>query len=102
MPFPWQERFRTLTSSYYRGCHGIILVFDVTDRASFEHLRQWLDEFELYATSAHAAKLLVGNKIDLEAREVTHQEAQSFAREQVNGCNVFRTCGGGRSSSVSS
>lgn len=54
-----QERFRTLTSSYYRGCHGIILVFDVNDRSSFEHLRQWLEEFELYATTAHAAKLLV-------------------------------------------
>ena len=54
-----QERFRTLTSSYYRGCHGIILVFDVTDRSSFEHVRMWLDEIELYATSAHAAKLLV-------------------------------------------
>jgi len=45
-----QERFRTLTSSYYRGCHGIILVFDVNDRPSFEHLRTWLDEFELCAT----------------------------------------------------
>lgn len=78
-----QERFRTLTSSYYRGCHGIILVFDVNDRASFEHLRNWLDEFELYATTAHAAKLLVGNKIDLEAREVTQEEAQAFARQQA-------------------
>jgi small GTP-binding protein len=129
-----QERFRTLTSSYYRGCHGIILVFDVNDRSSFEHLRQWLEEFELYATTAHAAKLLVrcppdtsrsaaaalrlpaagrsvsvcrapalvatptslippgpssllcpqvGNKIDLEAREVTHAEAQAFARQQA-------------------
>ena len=32
---PSQERFRTLTSSYYRGCHGIILVFDVNERATF-------------------------------------------------------------------
>ncbi|EOD09575.1 Rab18, rab family GTPase [Emiliania huxleyi CCMP1516] len=78
-----QERFRTLTSSYYRGCHGIILVFDVNDRPSFEHLRTWLDEFELYATSAAAAKLLVGNKVDLDAREVTVEEAQAFARQQA-------------------
>ena len=78
-----QERFRTLTSSYYRGCHGIILVFDVNERASFDNLKQWLDELELYSTTAHSSKLLVGNKIDLEDRQVTEQEATDFARQQA-------------------
>ena len=78
-----QERFRTLTSSYYRGCHGIILVFDVNDRESFAHLQTWLEEFELYATMQHGAKLLVGNKIDLKAREVSVEEATAFARKQA-------------------
>ena len=78
-----QERFRTLTSSYYRGCHGIILVFDVNERSSFDNLKQWLDELELYSTTAHSSKLLVGNKIDLEDRQVTEQEATDFARQQA-------------------
>ena len=78
-----QERFRTLTSSYYRGCHGIILVFDVNERETFSHLQQWLEELELYTTNANAAKLLVGNKIDLKRREVTPEEATSFARKQA-------------------
>ena len=78
-----QERFRTLTSSYYRGCHGIILVFDVNERETFLHLPQWLEELELYTTNQHAAKLLVGNKIDLKQREVSHEEATAFARKQA-------------------
>ena len=77
-----QERFRTLTSSYYRGCHGIILVYDVNERSSFDSLRRWLDELELYSTTQHFAKLLVGNKIDIQRREVTHEEALTFARLQ--------------------
>ena len=56
--FQWdtagQERFRTLTSSYYRGtftflpsgAQGIIIVYDVTDRESFDNVRQWMHEIE--------------------------------------------------------
>ena len=36
-----QERFRALTTSYYRGAHGVIVVYDVTEQASFDHLEQW-------------------------------------------------------------
>lgn len=78
-----QERFRTLTSSYYRGCHGIILVFDVNERETFSNLQRWLEELELYTTTQYAAKLLVGNKIDLQQREVSVEEAQAFARKQA-------------------
>ena len=77
-----QERFRTLTSSYYRGCHGIIVVFDVNERETFENLQRWLDELELYTTTKYASKLLVGNKIDLQDRQVSVAEAQAFARKQ--------------------
>ena len=39
-----QERFRTIAASYYRGAHGIIIAFDVTDRESFKNVRQWMQE----------------------------------------------------------
>ena len=38
------ERFRTITTSYYRGAHGIAIVFDLSDRETFEHVEKWLEE----------------------------------------------------------
>lgn len=76
-----QERFRTLTSSYYRGAHGIILVYDVTSRSSFENLKEWLSEIDVYSTNEDAVKMLVGNKKDMEAeRVVSTEEGKEFAR----------------------
>jgi len=60
-----QERFRTLTASYYRGAQGIIIVYDVTDRDSFENVRNWIQEIEKYSKS-NVCKVLVGNKCDQE------------------------------------
>ena len=41
-----QDRFRTITSTYYKGAHGIIIVYDVTDRESFESLKFWMQEID--------------------------------------------------------
>ncbi|EFC48783.1 rab family small GTPase, partial [Naegleria gruberi] len=76
-----QERFRTLTSSYYRNAHGIILVYDVTREETFNNIKNWLKECDLYSTFEECVKLLIGNKIDLkEERKVSLQDAQNFAK----------------------
>jgi len=76
-----QERFRTITSSYYRGAHGIIIVYDITDKESFDNVRQWLFEIDRYA-SENVCKLLVGNKSDLtNKRAVEYEQAKTFADE---------------------
>lgn len=55
-------------SSYYRGAHAVILVYDVTNRGSFSHIAQrWLEQVELYCTrgAEHCVLMLLGNKVDL-------------------------------------
>ncbi|XP_051555666.1 ras-related protein Rab-18-B isoform X2 [Myxocyprinus asiaticus] len=76
-----QERFRTLTPSYYRGAQGVILVYDVTKRDTFTKLENWLNELETYCTRNDLVKMLVGNKIDKDNREVDRNEGLKFARK---------------------
>lgn len=76
-----QERFRTLTPSYYRGAQGVILVYDVTRRDTFVKLDNWLNELETYCTRNDLVKMLVGNKIDKDNREVDRNEGLKFARK---------------------
>jgi Ras-related protein Rab-1A len=73
-----QERFKTITSSYYKYSHGIILVYDVTDKKSFENIPYWMKEIDRYAPSS--IRILVGNKCDLiDKRIVSVSEAQELA-----------------------
>jgi Ras-related protein Rab-1A len=74
-----QERFRTITASYYRGSNGIIIVYDVTNRDSFDHITYWMKEIERLA-APDVVKILVGNKCDLvEKRVVSAEEGQAVA-----------------------
>jgi Ras-related protein Rab-8A len=76
-----QERFRTITTSYFRGAQGIILVYDVTDRRSFESIRNWISQIQQHA-DMHVNKLLVGNKCDmLDEKVVSTEEGQKLAKE---------------------
>ena len=74
------ERFRTIVHSFYRGCSGMIFVFDVTNRESFERLHNWHNNTQK-SLNKLCQKLLIGNKIDLASidRKVTQEEARDFA-----------------------
>ena len=74
-----QERFRTITTSYYKGAHAIVIVFDITDKDSFEHVKIWMQDIDKFAKQG-VMRILVGNKCDLEhQRAVTKNEGNEMA-----------------------
>jgi len=74
-----QERFKNIIASYYRGAHGILLIYDVTDKESFKNLSNWLIEIEKNA-SKNVLKVLIGNKTDLEEKRIiTYNQGKEFA-----------------------
>lgn len=74
-----QERFRTIVNTYYRGAHGICLVYDITDEDSFMKLGSWLKDATDQANE-NAKKIIIGTKCDLEShRQVNSKTVQAFA-----------------------
>ncbi|XP_073194959.1 ras-related protein Rab-39A [Lepidochelys kempii] len=75
-----QERFRSITRSYYRNSVGGLLVFDITNRRSFEHVKDWLEEAKMHVQPFQIVFLLVGHKCDLVSqRQVTREEAEKLS-----------------------
>jgi len=74
-----QERFKNITTIYYRGANGCIIVYDITNKLSFDNIVYWLSELELHAPNKIPI-LLVGNKKDLsDKRQVSENDLQMFA-----------------------
>ncbi len=61
-----QEAFRSIVGSFYRNAKGVLLIYDITSRASFQKIETWLKECKEFC-SEHVVLVLVGNKSDLEA-----------------------------------
>ena len=77
--FHGRERTHAMTSSHYRGAHGIIVVYDVTDRESFNNVKHWMQETAEYVDDG-ANKLLVGDRFDLSSKKVvSYDEAKELA-----------------------
>jgi small GTP-binding protein len=76
-----QERFRNITQQYYKGSDGIVLVYDVTDRESFEKISDWMKQITLYTQTDRIGIVLLGNKVDLEPRQVKAEEGAAIAQQ---------------------
>jgi GTPase SAR1 family protein len=67
-----QTRFHTITQAYYKGAHGIVLVYDGSDASegSFHNVRYWMDNIAKHANAA-VTKVLLGNKCDVKGKKVS-------------------------------
>lgn len=75
-----QDRFRTITSSYYRGSQGTIICYDITDKNTFNSVIKWLEEVNKHSIN-EPILILCGTKADLESkREVSRSEGLEFAK----------------------
>lgn len=76
------ERYRAITSAYYRGAVGALLVYDITKHLTYESVERWLKELYDHA-DPDIVVMLVGNKTDLESeRSVPTEEAKDFAEKK--------------------
>ena len=74
-----QERYRAITSAYYRGAVGALLVYDIAKHQTFENVTRWLKELRDHADQ-NIVIMLVGNKSDLKhLRAVPTDEAKAFS-----------------------
>ena len=76
-----QERFRSITKSFFRNTNGILFVYDITDRKSFQSVKDWIKDSEMHDSGFE--KILCGNKIDLkDERQVTFNELEEYGMKK--------------------
>ncbi|KAM5198447.1 ras-related protein Rab-26 isoform 16-T16 [Hipposideros larvatus] len=76
-----QERFRSVTHAYYRDAHALLLLYDVTNKASFDNIQAWLTEIQEYAQH-NVVLMLLGNKVDsAQERVVKREDGEKLAKE---------------------
>ena len=84
-----QEKFRAITFNYYKASDGILLVYDITERESFENVEIWISSLKDTLGDIQDSKyvvILIGNKLDLvekdeSVRMVTEEEAKKICEQ---------------------
>ncbi|XP_058417512.1 ras-related protein Rab-37 isoform X1 [Diceros bicornis minor] len=76
-----QERFRSVTHAYYRDAQALLLLYDITNKSSFDNIRAWLTEIHEYA-QRDVVIMLLGNKADVNnERVIRSEDGETLARE---------------------
>jgi len=88
-----QERFRSITQSFIKGADGILYVYDITQKKTFDDLKTWISQSEESAEGFK--KIIVGNKVDLEdERVISKEKLQKFCDDRnIQGFEVSAKIG---------
>jgi len=71
-----QDRFESISTTFYKGAHGILLCYSITDRKSFENVTKWMNVINQHAPK-NVSIVLAGTKVDLvEQRQVEYTEGE--------------------------
>ena len=85
-----QEKYRALSKSYFKNTDGVLFVFGLNDKESFDNIKEWMECFNKECTIENVPKVLVGNKCDLEIdKELNQNIIKEFAEE--NKIKYFET-----------
>ena len=77
-----QEKYRASVKSYYKNADGVLFIFGLDDKESFDHLKDWMESFNKECSKENIPKVLVGNKCDLEIdKELDENLIKEFAKE---------------------
>ena len=82
-----QERFHSIAIKALKSAQGVIIVYDVTQKETFDHVNNWLETIKEEMPEPNL--ILFGNKIDLENREVSFEDAEKYANK--NNLKYFET-----------
>ena len=79
-----QERYKSLTQGYFRNAEGILIVFDVSNSETFEHLKYWIQSVKthIHLDKGQVPAIIIGNKIDIFEREVSKEDGEKYAKEE--------------------
>ena len=91
-----QEKFKSITLNYFKETEGIILMYDITKRESFDNVEAWINSIKESIGSSHSSEyviILMGNKLDLVDENSNKRKVTEYEAEDI--CNKFDMIWGG-------
>ena len=91
-----QEKFKSITLNYFKETEGIILMYDITNRESFDNVEAWINSIKESIGSSHSSEyviILMGNKLDLVDKNSNNRKVTEYEAEDI--CNKFDMIWGG-------
>ena len=91
-----QEIYRTITYNYYRGSDGILLLYSIVDRKSFDSIEEWIHGIRNTIDSKYESRysiILLGNKLDLVEKDESNRAVKE--EEAIEACNKYEMIWGG-------